>query len=85
MTASRPARPGSPPVGWLAVAVLAAIVYAHGTQGFVAGLHPAMWVSGTALFGAAVLAMTLLRPAAAAPPGASRAEPAAVTMVRSAK
>jgi MFS transporter, DHA2 family, methylenomycin A resistance protein len=52
----------------LGVAVLGAIVYAHGTQGFVAGLHAAMWVSGTALFGAAVLALALLTPAAAAPP-----------------
>jgi hypothetical protein len=37
----------------LGVAVLGAIVYAHagtdGGEGFVAGLHAAMWVSGTAL------------------------------------
>jgi len=69
----------------LGVAVLGAIVYAHGPQGFVPGLHAAMWVSGTALLGAAVLAVGLLRPDAAAPPRQSRAEPAALTTARSAK
>jgi DHA2 family methylenomycin A resistance protein-like MFS transporter len=67
----------------LGVAVLGAIVYAHGTQGFVTGLHTAMWVSGTALLGAAVLVMMLLPRAAAAPPRASRTEPRAVTTIRS--
>jgi DHA2 family methylenomycin A resistance protein-like MFS transporter len=67
----------------LGVAVLGAIVYAHGTHGFVTGLHTAMWVSGAALLGAAVLAMMLLRPAAAAPPRASRTEPRALTTIRS--
>jgi len=69
----------------LGVAVLGAIVYAHGAQGFVAGLHTAMWVSGTALFAAAALAVALLRPRAAPSPRGSRAEPAAVTTVRSAE
>ena len=57
--------------------------YAHGAHGFVAGLHAAMWVSGIALFGAAVLTAVLL-PRAASPP-AGRAELAALTTVRSAK
>ena len=69
----------------LGVAVLGAIVYAHGTQGFVTGLHAPMWVSGTALFGAAVLAVALLPPGAEAPPRASRPEPVAVTTGRSAR
>jgi DHA2 family methylenomycin A resistance protein-like MFS transporter len=69
----------------LGVAVLGAIIYAHGPQGFVTGLHAAMWVSGTALLGAAVLALALLRPAAAAPPREPRPEPAALTTSRSAK
>jgi DHA2 family methylenomycin A resistance protein-like MFS transporter len=50
----------------LGVAVLGAIIdaraAAHGPPGFVTGLHAAMWVSGTALFAAAVLAAVLLRP-----------------------
>jgi MFS transporter, DHA2 family, methylenomycin A resistance protein len=69
----------------LGVAVLGAIVYAHGAQGFIAGLHAAMWVSGTALFAAAALAVALLKPRAAAPPRGSRTEPAAVTTARSAR
>jgi len=69
----------------LGVAVLGAIVYAHGPQGFITGLHTAMWVSGTALLGAAVLAVGLLRPDAAAPPRRGRAEPVAVTTARSVK
>jgi len=45
----------------LGVAVLGAIVYARaGAAGFVSGLHAAMWISGTALFGAAVLAAALV-------------------------
>jgi MFS transporter, DHA2 family, methylenomycin A resistance protein len=67
----------------LGVAVLGAIIYAHGAHGFVAGLHAAMWVSGIALFGAAVLAAVLLP--RAAPPPAGRAELATLTTVRSAK
>jgi len=67
----------------LGVAVLGEIVYAHGPQGFITGLHTAMWVSGTALLGAAVLVMMLLPRAAAAPPRASRTEPRAVTTIRS--
>jgi DHA2 family methylenomycin A resistance protein-like MFS transporter len=67
----------------LGVAVLGAIIYAHGTHGFVAGLHPAMWVSGIALIGAAALAAVLLP--RAAPPPAGRVEMAAVTTARSAK
>jgi len=69
----------------LGVAVLGAIVYAHGSKGFVTGLHAAMWLSGTALLGAAVLAMALLRPTAAAPPSEPRAERPALTTLRSAK
>jgi MFS transporter, DHA2 family, methylenomycin A resistance protein len=73
----------------LGVAVLGAIVYARGPHGFLAGLHTAMWVSGTALFGAAALAVTLLRPRAetraGAPPRGCRSEPAAVTTARSAR
>ena len=68
----------------LGVAVLGAIVYAHGPQGFVTGLHAAMWVSGTVLFAAAILALALLRPAAATP-REPRAERPAVTTIRSAK
>jgi MFS transporter, DHA2 family, methylenomycin A resistance protein len=63
----------------LGVAVLGAIVYAHGPSGFITGLHAAMWVSGTASLGAAVLATGLLRPGAAPPPRESRTEPTAVT------
>jgi MFS transporter, DHA2 family, methylenomycin A resistance protein len=52
----------------LGVAVLGAIIDARaaagGPAGFVTGLHTAMWVSGTALFGAAALAAVLLRPRA---------------------
>jgi MFS transporter, DHA2 family, methylenomycin A resistance protein len=68
----------------LGVAVLGAIVYAHGSAGFVAGLHAAMWVSGLALFGAAILVIALLRPDATALPRAAGAEQAAVTTARSA-
>jgi DHA2 family methylenomycin A resistance protein-like MFS transporter len=63
----------------LGVAVLGAIVYAHagtnGGQGFIAGLHAAMWVSGTALLAAAALAAALLPAglgAAAATGGSAR-------------
>jgi MFS transporter, DHA2 family, methylenomycin A resistance protein len=66
----------------LGVAVLGAIVYAHGPQGFVPGLHTAMLVSGAALFGAAVLVAWLLRPGAAPPPRERPAEPVAVTTLR---
>ena len=69
----------------LGVAVLGAIVYAHGPQGFVTGLHTAMWLSGTALLGAAVLILALLRPAATAPPGEPRADRPTVSTLRSAK
>lgn len=69
----------------LGVAVLGAVIYAHGTRGFVAGLHAAMWVSGMALFGAAVLAAALLPRQNAAPPPAANPETGAVTMARSAK
>jgi hypothetical protein len=55
--------------GWLAVAVL----------------HAAMWVSGTALFGAAVLAAVLLPRETAAPPPAASPKTAAVTKARSAR
>jgi MFS transporter, DHA2 family, methylenomycin A resistance protein len=68
----------------LGVAVLGAIVYAHGSAGFVAGLHAAIWVSGLALFGAAILVIALLRPDATALPRAAGAEQAAVTTARSA-
>ena len=69
----------------LGVAVLGAIVYVHGPQGFVTGLHTAMWLSGTALLGAAVLVLALLRPAATAPPGEPRADRPTVSTLRSAK
>ena len=69
----------------LGVAVLGAIVYAHGAPGFVAGLHAAMWVSGTALFAAAILALALLPPAGAIPPGGAPAQSAAFTTLRSAR
>ena len=69
----------------LGVAVLGAIVYAHGPQGFITGLHTAMWLSGTALLGAAVLILALLRPAATAPPGEPRADRPTVSTLRSAK
>lgn len=69
----------------LGVAVLGAVIYAHGIRGFVAGLHAAMWVSGMALFGAAVLAAALLPRQNAAPPPAANPETGAVTMARSAK
>ena len=60
----------------LGVAVLGALVYARpGSAGFVAGLHAAMWVSGTALLGAAALAAVLLRPGRRAVPGASAVGP----------
>jgi MFS transporter, DHA2 family, methylenomycin A resistance protein len=70
----------------LGVAVLGALVYARpGTAGFVSGLHAAMWVSGTALFGAAVLAAALVPPGATAPPPRARAGTEAATTARSAR
>lgn len=60
----------------LGVAVLGAIVYARpGTAGFVSGLHAAMWVSGTALIAAAVLAAALTPPGAVTPTTANAASP----------
>ena len=68
----------------LGVAVLGAIIYAHGAHGFVAGLHAAMWVFRDS----AVRGSGTGRGAAAAGGVATRGArggPAALTTVRSAK
>lgn len=66
----------------LGVAVLGALIDARGAargpEGFIAGLHAAMWVSGMALLGTAVLAAVLLRQGAAT----RSQEQAAVTGMR---
>lgn len=72
----------------LGVAVLGALIdaraAARGSEGFIAGLHAAMWVSAMALLGTAVLAAVLLRRGAAQSPEQA-AGTAAVTTVRSAE
>jgi DHA2 family methylenomycin A resistance protein-like MFS transporter len=97
MTASRPARPGRRRAGGLAVAVLAGsqflavmstTVVSVALPGIGAGLHASasgrLWIVDAYVIVYSAL-LALLPAGAAAPPRASRAEPTALTMVRSAK